>query len=169
MDGVLPIEVFSAFGAAAIGYFTSLPFTFAGGLLIGVVGALLDKYAATTFGSPASGEPSFHRVVPGVDLHATGAVGPRRLAAVKPTHRPYYAPTRVRLSFGVVVIALLLVPIPAGVAPSSVVGSADRHHFVPVLGTAGPKVGTNLTLPAGVRSGRGGRLRALRRPITSPG
>jgi branched-subunit amino acid ABC-type transport system permease component len=39
--------IFAAFGAAAIGFFSSLPLAFGGGLLIGVLGALADKYAAT--------------------------------------------------------------------------------------------------------------------------
>ena len=48
VDGVsLPTLVFAAFGAAAIGYFSSMPLTFAGGLLIGIGGALMDKFSAT--------------------------------------------------------------------------------------------------------------------------
>ena len=59
MGSTLPTEVFSAFGAAAIGYFSSLPLTFAGGLLIGVAGALLDKYAATiSWLARRTGEPA---------------------------------------------------------------------------------------------------------------
>ena len=38
--------VVSAFGAAAIGYFSNLPLVFVGGLFVGVVGALATKYAA---------------------------------------------------------------------------------------------------------------------------
>ena len=113
VDGVaLPTEVFSAFGAAAIGYFSSLPLTFAGGLLIGVAGAMLDKYAATISwlaGVPAS--------LPFIVLFLVlifmprARLMPRRLIPVRPARRSYYAPTRVRLSVGVVAIALLaLVP-----------------------------------------------------------
>ena len=92
--------------------FSSLPLTFAGGLLIGVAGAMLDKYAATISwlaGVPAS--------LPFIVLFLVlifmprARLMPRRLIPVKPARRSYYAPTRVRLSFGVVVIALLaLVP-----------------------------------------------------------
>src|SRR5579875_1848056 len=39
--------VFAAFGAAAIGYFSNLPLTFVGGLIVGIAGALVDKYSAT--------------------------------------------------------------------------------------------------------------------------
>src|SRR5260370_21482894 len=47
-DGAtLTTAVFAAFGAAAIGYFTNLPLTFVGGLLVGVASALVDKYSAT--------------------------------------------------------------------------------------------------------------------------
>ena len=43
----IALLVVSAFGAAAIGYFSNLPLVFVGGLLIGVVDALATKYAAT--------------------------------------------------------------------------------------------------------------------------
>jgi ABC-type branched-subunit amino acid transport system ATPase component/branched-subunit amino acid ABC-type transport system permease component len=109
VDGVaLPTAVFSAFGAAAIGYFTSLPLTFAGGLLIGIAGALIDKYAATVSwlaGIPAS--------LPFIVLFVVLIVIPgarlaqRRLVAVKPVLRSYTAPPRVRLGSAVIVIALL--------------------------------------------------------------
>jgi ABC-type branched-subunit amino acid transport system ATPase component/branched-subunit amino acid ABC-type transport system permease component len=113
VDGVtLPIAVFSAFGAAAIGYFASLPLTFAGGLLIGIAGALIDKYAATI--SWLSGIPAS---LPFIVLFLVLILIPRarlvqrRLVPVKPTLRSYTAPGRVRLGSGVIVIALLaLVP-----------------------------------------------------------
>ena len=48
LDGAtLTTAVFAAFGAAAIGYFTNQPLTIAGGLLIGVASALVEKYSAT--------------------------------------------------------------------------------------------------------------------------
>jgi ABC-type branched-subunit amino acid transport system permease subunit len=47
LDAVLlTLLVVQAFGAAAIGRFASLPLTFAGGLLVGVIGALSTKYVA---------------------------------------------------------------------------------------------------------------------------
>jgi ABC-type branched-subunit amino acid transport system ATPase component/branched-subunit amino acid ABC-type transport system permease component len=48
LDGVtLTLLVVQAFGAAAIGRFSSLPGTYVGGLIIGVGGALLSKYFTT--------------------------------------------------------------------------------------------------------------------------
>src|SRR5437660_12098999 len=41
---LLTLLVVQAFGAAAIGRFSSLPLTYAGGLVIGVGGALATKY-----------------------------------------------------------------------------------------------------------------------------
>jgi branched-subunit amino acid ABC-type transport system permease component len=43
---LLTLLVVQAFGAAAVGGFTSLPLTYAGGLLVGVLGALSTKYVA---------------------------------------------------------------------------------------------------------------------------
>jgi len=111
IDGVtLTIEVFSAFGAAAIGYFTSLPLTFAGGLLIGVAGALMDKYAATPSLGWLSGLPP---ALPFVVLFIVLIVMPRRRllqrgqigASVR--RQSYYAPGRVRLGAGIIVVGLL--------------------------------------------------------------
>ena len=42
----IALLVVSAFGAAAIGYFSNLPLVFVGGLFVGVVDALATKYAA---------------------------------------------------------------------------------------------------------------------------
>ena len=41
---ILTLLVVQAFGAAAIGYFSNLPLTYVGGLLIGIAGALATKY-----------------------------------------------------------------------------------------------------------------------------
>ena len=41
---LLTLLVVQAFGAAAIGYFSNLPLTYAGGLAIGIAGALATKY-----------------------------------------------------------------------------------------------------------------------------
>lgn len=43
---LLTLLVVQAFGAAAVGGFTSLPLTYAGGLVVGVLGALSTKYVA---------------------------------------------------------------------------------------------------------------------------
>src|ERR1700722_5414027 len=97
VDGVtLPTAVFSAFGAAALGYFSSLPLTFGGGLVIGIAGALMDKYAATIpalAGLPV-GLPVIILVLVLILIPRSRLVQ-RRLVAVAPTRRSYYAPTRV--------------------------------------------------------------------------
>jgi ABC-type branched-subunit amino acid transport system ATPase component/branched-subunit amino acid ABC-type transport system permease component len=114
LDGVtLTTAVFAAFGAAAIGYFTNLPLTFVGGLLIGIAGALVDKYSATITwigGLPPS--------LPFIILFVVLIVMPRRrlvqrrVAVLTHTRRTYHAPVRVRLSVGAVVVALLaIVPV----------------------------------------------------------
>ena len=114
LDGVaLTTAVFAAFGAAAIGYFTNLPLTFVGGLVIGIAGALVDKYSATI--SWIGGLPPS---LPFLVLFVVLIVMPPRLLAqtrlVAQLHarRAYHAPARVRVSAGVVVVGLLaIVPV----------------------------------------------------------
>jgi len=111
LDGVtIATIVFAAFGAAAIGYFTNLPLTFAGGLLIGLGGAFADKYSATISwigGIPAS--------LPFIVLFVVlifmprGRLVQRRIVAQLRVRKPYYSPTPIRLSAGVVAVALLAV------------------------------------------------------------
>ena len=59
---LLTLLVVPAFGAAAVGGFTSLPLTYAGGLLIGVLGAVSTKYVAD-FPSLAGIPPSLPFIV----------------------------------------------------------------------------------------------------------
>lgn len=70
---ILTLLVVSAFGAAALGLFRSLPLTYAGGLVIGVGGALATKYVASV--SSLSGLPPS---VPFVVLFAVLLLAPRR-------------------------------------------------------------------------------------------
>ena len=114
---IITMLVVQAFGAAAIGYFSNLPLTFVGGLLIGIGGALATKYAAQVpllAGLPAS--------LPFAVLFLVLIITPKRLLLVRRViparvaRPPYYAPPLVRGGFGaVVIIALLLVPTFAGV------------------------------------------------------
>ncbi len=117
LNGLILTElVVQAFGAAAIGYFTSLPLTYAGGLIVGILDALSTKYTAKV--------PSLAGLPPGLPfiiLFLVLIFTPRaRLAARRyvPSVRlpdPYYAPPRIRLSFGVVAVAFLaLIPLWAG-------------------------------------------------------
>src|SRR4051794_30183753 len=109
LDGAtLTTIVFASFGAAAIGYFTSLPLTFVGGLVVGLASAMVNKYAATVDwigGLPAA--------LPFVILFVVIIVLPRRLlvkrrlVAALRGPRPYHAPARIRIAVGVVVVVVL--------------------------------------------------------------
>ncbi len=114
LDGVtLTTVVFAAFGAAAIGYFTSMPLTFIGGLIVGIAGALVDKYSATISwigGLPASLPFLILFIV--LVVTPRGRLMPRRLVAAAPVRRSYHAPVPVRLVAGAVAIGLLaIIPI----------------------------------------------------------
>ena len=114
IDGVsLPTLVFGAFGAAAIGYFSSMPLTLVGGLLIGVAGALLDKFSGTI--SWVGGlAPSLPFIVLFVVLIVTprGRLASRRIATQIRVRPSYHAPARLRLLAGVVAVGLLaLIPL----------------------------------------------------------
>jgi ABC-type branched-subunit amino acid transport system ATPase component/branched-subunit amino acid ABC-type transport system permease component len=113
LDGVtLTTAVFAAFGAAAIGYFSNLPLTFLGGLLIGVASALSSKYTATV--DWLGGLPP---ALPFIVLFVVLIVLPRRLLVRKrltpsvQVRRPYHAPPPLRLLAGAAAVTLLaLVP-----------------------------------------------------------
>ena len=111
LDGVtLTTAVFAAFGAAAIGYFSNLPLTFAGGLVVGIAIALLYKYSATISwvgGLP----PSLPFVVLFLVLVVTprGRLASRRLVATVQARRSYQAPATVRMTTGMVAVALLAI------------------------------------------------------------
>jgi len=117
LDGdTLTMAVFAAFGAAAIGSFSSLPVTFAGGLVVGIAGALVDKYSATV--SWIGGLPP---ALPFVLLFIVLIVIPRRRLVQRrltPTVRvrdSYQAPLRIRLGTGAVAVALFaIVPVVQG-------------------------------------------------------
>jgi branched-subunit amino acid ABC-type transport system permease component len=114
VDGTtLTTAVFAAFGAAAIGYFTNLPLTFAGGLLVGVAGALVDKYSATVtwVGGLAPALPFIVLFVVLIVLPKRFLVQ-RRMPVTMKARDTYHAPPRIRLAAGVIAIGLLaIVPI----------------------------------------------------------
>ena len=112
---VLTLLVVQSFGAAAIGYFSNLPLTYAGGLMIGVVAALATKYSIDytwLTGLPAS--------VPFIALFLVLVLMPRALLVDRRNIRP--RPRRVRraaaplqMTLGVVLLTVLvLVPQFAG-------------------------------------------------------
>ena len=105
---VLTLLVVQAFGAAAIGYFSNLPLTYLGGLLIGIAGALATKYVVNEpwlIGFPSS-LPFIVLfiallVTPRVRLMARSFVVARRIPP------SWHAPTRGRLLSGAIFLALL--------------------------------------------------------------
>jgi ABC-type branched-subunit amino acid transport system ATPase component/branched-subunit amino acid ABC-type transport system permease component len=113
---ILTQLVVQAFGAAAIGYFSSIPWTYVGGLIVGILGAVSTKYVAQV--------PSLAGLPPGIPfivLFVVLVVTPRaRLASRRyvPNVRfadPWYAPPRLRLGFAAVfVVVLLFVPVWVG-------------------------------------------------------
>jgi len=109
---VLTLLVVQAFGAAAIGLFSSLPLTYLGGLAIGIVASVATKYVVTASaalaGLPAS--------IPFIVLFLVLVFTPRsKLAARRvPRQQPvagYAAPARVQIAGAVVLgVVLLIVP-----------------------------------------------------------
>ncbi len=105
---LLILLVVQAFGAAAVGYFSNLPLTYLGGLLIGIAAALSTKYVADITwlgGLPPS--------IPFIVLFVALLVTPKRLLALRrqppppPPHAAYNAPLRVSIGGAVVVVGLL--------------------------------------------------------------
>jgi ABC-type branched-subunit amino acid transport system ATPase component/ABC-type branched-subunit amino acid transport system permease subunit len=113
---MITMLVVQAFGAAAIGYFSSLPLTFVGGLVIGIGGSLATKYAAQV--PSLAGLPSslpFAVLILALVLTPRARLVQRRLVAERVARPPYHAPVRVRSVFGLVVVGvLMLVPVLAG-------------------------------------------------------
>jgi ABC-type branched-subunit amino acid transport system permease subunit len=113
---VLTLIVVQAFGAAAIGFFSSMPLAFGGALLIGIGGSILTKFTASV-----SWLGGVVPALPFIVLFIVLIVTPRsKLASrrfVQPRSWPeaWHAPTRVRLASGAAFLVLLLfVPTFAG-------------------------------------------------------
>jgi ABC-type branched-subunit amino acid transport system ATPase component/branched-subunit amino acid ABC-type transport system permease component len=109
LDGTVLTElIIQAFGAAAIGYFSSMPLTYVGGLVVGIAGSLSTKYVAdvpSLAGLPVS--------LPFIILFIVLIVTPRARLAVNRyvpnirLGRAWYAPARSRIAFGVLVVVFL--------------------------------------------------------------
>lgn len=102
----MTLLVITAFGAAAIGAFTSLPITYAGGLVIGLLQALCTKYFTSGFWTGLA--PS----LPFVVLFAILLVAPRRRlierSPVIARHSaPWRAPGPVQAATAALVLAFL--------------------------------------------------------------
>jgi ABC-type branched-subunit amino acid transport system ATPase component/branched-subunit amino acid ABC-type transport system permease component len=107
---VLTLLIVQAFGAAAIGRFSSLPLTYIGGLVIGIAASVATKYVVTSSaalaGLPAS--------IPFIVLFLVLIFTPRSKLAERRVSRPqltavYAAPARVQIAGAVVVGAVLLI------------------------------------------------------------
>jgi ABC-type branched-subunit amino acid transport system ATPase component/branched-subunit amino acid ABC-type transport system permease component len=122
LSSVLPLDpveltllVVSAFGAAAIGAFTSLPITFLGGLAIGIAASLATHYFTSGLlaGVPAS--------MPFIVLFGVLLAFPRKYLVERSFAPPagratWVTPLPVQISGGVaVLVALALVPTFAGI------------------------------------------------------
>ena len=109
---VLTLLVVQAFGAAAIGRFSSLPVTYVGGLVVGIVASVATKYVVT--GSPAlAGLPAS---IPFIVLFLALIFTPRSRLADRRVSRPrpgaaYAAPARVQIA-GAVVLGVVLLAVP---------------------------------------------------------
>jgi ABC-type branched-subunit amino acid transport system ATPase component/branched-subunit amino acid ABC-type transport system permease component len=113
---VITLLVVQAFGAAAIGYFSSLPLTFVGGLVVGLLASFGAKYSVDV--SWLSGLPAG---IPFIALFIVLIFTPARKLADRrprpglPVPRPWQAPPRIRLLGGVLTfVAFLLIPPLAG-------------------------------------------------------
>jgi ABC-type branched-subunit amino acid transport system ATPase component/branched-subunit amino acid ABC-type transport system permease component len=109
---VLTLLIVQAFGAAAIGRFTSLPLTLAGGLAIGIVSSILTEYINST--SLLSGLPPS---LPFIVLFLVILFSPRGRLAVRQfglrrAQIPWQAPGRVQL-VGVIAVAAFLITVPS--------------------------------------------------------
>jgi ABC-type branched-subunit amino acid transport system ATPase component/branched-subunit amino acid ABC-type transport system permease component len=109
---VLTLLIVQAFGAAAIGRFTSLPLTLAGGLAIGIASSVLTEYINST--SLLAGLPPS---LPFLVLFLVILFSPRGRLAVRQfglrrARIPWQAPSRVQLA-GIIVVAAFLITVPS--------------------------------------------------------
>ena len=109
---IISTLVVYAFGAAAIGGFSSLPLTFLGGLLVGIAGSLATKYSGSI--TWLSGLPP---AIPFIVLFLALCVTPkaklaeRRVVTTLPVKKSWYAPWRVRgMTFAIGFVVLCLIP-----------------------------------------------------------
>ncbi len=109
---VLTLLVVQAFGAAAVGRFTSLPLTYVGGLVVGILASVATKYVVTA--SPAlAGLPAS---IPFIVLFLVLIFTPRSRLASRRLPRPfpvvsYAAPARVQgVGATALLVVLLIVP-----------------------------------------------------------
>lgn len=115
---LLTLLVVASFAAAAIGAFSSIPLSFAGGLLLGIMSAFAGKYSISNqwlAGIP-NGFPFLILIIALILIpKAKLRTGERLNATVRTVSRPWRAPTRVAIPTATAfTVLLLLVPMFAG-------------------------------------------------------
>ena len=112
---VLTLLVVQAFGAAAIGRFSSLPLTYVGGLVVGILAAVATKYVVTSTAALAGLPASIPFIVLFLVLVFTprSRLAGRRVSRPRPaaTYATYTAPARVQLA-GAAVLTVVLLAVP---------------------------------------------------------
>jgi ABC-type branched-subunit amino acid transport system ATPase component/branched-subunit amino acid ABC-type transport system permease component len=140
---VLTLLVVQAFGAAAIGRFSSLPLTYAGGLVVGIIASVATKYVVTSSaalaGLPAS--------IPFIVLFLVLIFTPRSKLADRRVSRPrpaavYAAPARVQLA-GAAVLGAVLLAVPHLVNAAQLPYWSDGLTQVILFGSLGLLVRTS--------------------------
>jgi ABC-type branched-subunit amino acid transport system ATPase component/branched-subunit amino acid ABC-type transport system permease component len=102
----IALLVVSAFGAAAIGYFSNFPLVFVGGLFVGVVDALATKYAAAiSWLSGLSVGLPFIILFIVLIVMPRARLADRRVVTSVPLRQSWYAPTRMRLVAAAIALA----------------------------------------------------------------
>jgi ABC-type branched-subunit amino acid transport system ATPase component/branched-subunit amino acid ABC-type transport system permease component len=103
---ILTLLVVQAFGAAAIGYFSNLPLTYAGGLIIGIVASVATKYV-TQVPSLGGLPPSLPFIVLFIALIVTprARLASRRFVPSRSWSDSWYAPWRVLFGAAFLVLA----------------------------------------------------------------
>ncbi|WP_439030561.1 ABC transporter permease subunit [Gordonia terrae] len=107
--------VVQAFGAAAVGAFSSIPLTYVGALVIGVAASISTKFVVDhpVLNGLSSSLPFFFLLVALLVIPKKKLEAPPR--AEKPPVVPWKGPDRLRYGVGVVVVAMLaLVPLLVG-------------------------------------------------------
>jgi len=109
---VLTLLVVQAFGAAAIGRFSSLPLTYLGGLVVGIIASVATKYVVTASAALAGLPASIPFIVLFLVLIFTprSKLASRRVSRPRPA-APYAAPVRVQIA-GAAVLGVVLLAVP---------------------------------------------------------
>src|SRR5262249_35725539 len=109
---ILTLLVVQAFGAAAVGFFSSLPLTYLGGLLVGIAASVAQKYSSTT--TPNALLNGLQPSVPFLVLFLLLIAPPRRrltdrrLSARAGVRHAWHAPAGIQVGGSVVALGVLI-------------------------------------------------------------